>query len=131
MTPAAVLLGYALLMSTAGSGVLVRARWPHRSPRLGVATWQAASFSVLAAVGLAGLVLVLPSSPLSAVVARAVRACTAALDTAYAAPGGAATGMLVGVVLVGAVMRAAACCWGMTCGRRGGSVTGTAGRCSC
>ncbi len=87
MTPTAVLLGYALLMSTAGSGVLVRARWPHRSPRLGVATWQAASFSVLAAVGLAGLVLVLPSSPLSAVVARAVRACTAALDTAYAAPG--------------------------------------------
>jgi len=57
------------------------------------------------ATGLAGLVLLLPGSPLSAAVARAVHACTAALDAAYASPGGNTAGVLVGVVLVGAVVR--------------------------
>ncbi|MBA2740371.1 MAG: M56 family metallopeptidase [Nocardioidaceae bacterium] len=105
MTPAVLLLGYALLMSTAGSWALRRARWPHRSPRLGVAAWQAASLSALTATGLAGFVLLLPGSPLSVVAARAAHACVAAFDAAYAAPGGSTAGALVGAVLVGAVAR--------------------------
>jgi len=44
------------------------------------------------ATGLAGLVLLLPGSPLSAAVARAAHACTAAFDAAYTTPGGSTAG---------------------------------------
>lgn len=107
MTAALLLAAYALLTATGGSWLLSRSRWPHRSPRLAVATWQAASFSVPLAIGLAGVVLLLPESPLSAAVARIAHACAPALDAAYRVPGGTLVGMLVGALLLGAVVRAA------------------------
>ncbi len=106
MTAALMLAAYALLMATGGSWLLGRSRWPHRSPRLAVATWQAASFSVPWAIGLAGVVLLLPQSPVSAAVARIAHACAPALDAVYRVPGGTLAGMLVGALLLGAVVRA-------------------------
>ena len=60
MTATVVLLGYALLIATAGSGLLRRSGWTDRSPRLGVLAWQTLTGSVLAAVILAGVTLAVP-----------------------------------------------------------------------
>lgn len=60
MWNAAILMTYALLIGTLGALSLRRATWPARSPRLGVLTWQIMSISVLASVGLSGLVMLSP-----------------------------------------------------------------------
>ena len=57
MTVAAVLVGYAACVGTLGSRMLGRARWPDRAPLLAILTYLAAGWSVLAALGLAGLTL--------------------------------------------------------------------------
>ncbi len=107
MTAALLLLAYALVMSTAGSWLLVRSRWLYRSPRLGVVIWHVASFSVLAVVGLAGLVLLWPDARLSSAVARIAHACAPALDAVYAIPGVRIARVAVGAALLATLVRAA------------------------
>ncbi len=41
MIVAVALLGYAILLLTAGAAALARARWADRAPRLAVAAWLA------------------------------------------------------------------------------------------
>ncbi|GAA4626377.1 hypothetical protein GCM10023196_034380 [Actinoallomurus vinaceus] len=55
MTVTLLLLGYALLLATAGTALLRRASWPSRAPLLAIAAWQALSASVVGSVILAGL----------------------------------------------------------------------------
>jgi Zn-dependent protease with chaperone function len=55
-----LLLAYAFLLATVGAAGLRRARWPTRSPRMGVAAWQILSVSALSSVALAGLLMVSP-----------------------------------------------------------------------
>lgn len=60
MWNSAILMTYAVIMGTVGAMSLRAATWPQRSPRLGVLTWQIMSISVLASVGLSGLVMLSP-----------------------------------------------------------------------
>jgi Zn-dependent protease with chaperone function len=55
MIVALTLLGYAALLATAGAGVLGRASWPRRAPRLAILAWQALSLSTIGSVLLAGV----------------------------------------------------------------------------
>ena len=57
MTVAAVLLAYAAGLGILGSRMLARARWTARAPLLAIVTYLAAGWSVIAALGLAGLTL--------------------------------------------------------------------------
>lgn len=60
MTAVATLLGYAVLLGILGPRLLRARGWADRAPRLGVLVWQTAGASVIAAVVLAGLMLVVP-----------------------------------------------------------------------
>jgi Zn-dependent protease with chaperone function len=102
VTVAAVLAGYAVLAGTAGARVLGRARWPVRAPGLGMVVYLAAVWSVLAAVGLAGLVLAVHATALGGGLSQLIGACVLRLRAAYATPGGAAVAGL-GLTLAGAV----------------------------
>lgn len=103
MTVAAVLLVYAACMGTFGARVLARARWTGRAPLLGVLTYLAASWSVLAAVGLAGLTLAVHATALGGGLSQLIGACIRRLRALYATPGGATVAEL-GLVLTGAVL---------------------------
>lgn len=102
---AGLLLAYAGAIGTMGPHLLRRAQWPHRSPRLGVLAWQAASFSLVGAVLLAGMVLVLSTTPAIAALADWARACLDLLQSGYAVPGGRTGGLLIGLVLLALVGR--------------------------
>lgn len=54
---AALLLGYAAVLATAGSGLLRRAGWTQRAPRLGIAAWVLLLVSIVLTVVLAGTVM--------------------------------------------------------------------------
>jgi Zn-dependent protease with chaperone function len=103
VTVAAVLLGYAALMGTLGARVLARARWTARAPLLGILTYLAAGWSVLAAVGLAGLTLAVHAPAIGAGLSQLIGACVRRLRTLYASPGGATVAEL-GLILAGAVV---------------------------
>jgi hypothetical protein len=64
VTVAAVLLAYAACAGTAGARMLGRARWPARAPLLAIITYLAAGWSVVAALGLAGLALAVHATAL-------------------------------------------------------------------
>ena len=57
MTVAAVLVAYAACLGTLGSRLLGRARWTVRAPLLAIVTYLAVGWSVIAALGLAGVTL--------------------------------------------------------------------------
>ena len=103
MTVAAVLLLYAAGVGTLGARMLGRARWPARAPLLAIITYLAATWSVLAALGLAGLTLAVHASALGAGLSDLIGACILRLRDAYATPGGA-TAAGLGLTLAGAVM---------------------------
>jgi Zn-dependent protease with chaperone function len=103
VTVAALLLGYAALMGTLGARVLARARWTARAPLLGILTYLAAGWSVLAAVGLAGLTLAVHATALGGGLSQLIGACVRRLRTLYATPGGA-TVAEIGLILAGAVV---------------------------
>ena len=103
MTVAAVLLVYAAGAGTAGSRLLGRARWAVRAPLLGIVTCLAAAWSVLAAVGLAGLALAVHATALGDGLSHLIGACVLRLRDAYATPGGAAVAGL-GLTLAAAVL---------------------------
>lgn len=103
MTVAAVLLGYAALIGTLGARVLARARWTARAPLLGILTYLAAGWSVLAAVGLAGLTLAVRATALGGDLSLLIGACARRLQALYATPGGATVAEF-GLILAGAVV---------------------------
>jgi Zn-dependent protease with chaperone function len=102
VTIAAVLLGYAACVGTLGARVLSRAGWTARAPLLGIVTYLAAGWSVLAALGLAGLTLAVHATALGGGLSHLIGACVLRLRALYATPGGAAIAGL-GLILAGAV----------------------------
>ena len=102
MTVAAVLLAYAACAGTAGARMLGRARWAARAPLLAIITYLAAAWSVVAALGLAGLTLAVHATALGGGLSHLIGACVLRLRATYATPGGA-TVAGVGLTLAGAV----------------------------
>ena len=109
MTAPITLVAFAVLAATLGPRLLARSPWPDRSPRMGILAWQALSFSVVAAVVLAGAALALPAVPFSTDIAELLSACAMALRAQYATPGGAA-GSATGAVLAITVLARAGYC---------------------
>ena len=103
MTGAAILLVYAASVGTVGSGLLGRARWVVRAPLLGIVTYLAAAWSVVAAFGLAGLTLAVHATALGGGLSHLIGACVLRLRATYATPGGATVAGL-GLILAGAVL---------------------------
>jgi Zn-dependent protease with chaperone function len=103
VTAAAVLLAYAAFVGTLGARVLARARWTARAPLLGILTYLAGGWSVLAAVGLAGLTLAVHATALGGGLSQLIGACVLRLRALYATPGGATVAEL-GLILAGAVV---------------------------
>jgi Zn-dependent protease with chaperone function len=102
VTVAAVLVGYAACVGTLGSRMLGRARWPDRAPLLAILTYLAAGWSVLAALGLAGLTLAVHATALGGGLSHLIGACVLRLRATYGTPGGATVAAL-GLSLAGAV----------------------------
>jgi Zn-dependent protease with chaperone function len=102
VTVAAVLVGYAALVGTLGSRMLGRARWPDRAPLLAILTYLAAGWSVVAALGLAGLTLAVHGTALGGGLSHLIGACVLRLRATYGTPGGATVAGL-GLALAGAV----------------------------
>jgi Zn-dependent protease with chaperone function len=103
VTIAAVLLGYAAGTGTLGAWMLGRGRWMDRAPLLGIATYLAAGWSVVAALGLAGLTLAIHATALGGGLSHLIGACVLRLRATYATPGGATVANL-GLILAGAVV---------------------------
>ena len=107
MIVAVALLGYAVLLLSAGAGALGRARWADRAPRLAVAAWLALTGSATASVALGGLALVVPTVRVSADLSSLLAACVMALRARYAHPGGAAlagAGAVLGLAVIARVV---------------------------
>jgi Zn-dependent protease with chaperone function len=103
VTVALVLLAYAACMGTLGARVVARARWTARAPLLGILTYLAGEWSVLTAVGLAGLTLAVHGTALGGGLSQLIGACVRRLRALYATPGGAAVAE-AGLILAGAVL---------------------------
>jgi Zn-dependent protease with chaperone function len=103
MTIGAVLLAYAAFVGTLSSRMLGRARWISRAPLLAIFTYLAAAWSVLAALGLAGLTLAIHTTALGGGLSYVIGACVIRLRDMYATPGGAAAAGL-GLTLTAAVL---------------------------
>ena len=103
MTIAAILLVYAACAWTLGARMLSRARWPARAPLLAIITYLAAAWSVVAALGLAGLTLAVHATALGGELSHLIGACVLRLRDAYATPGGA-TAAGLGLTLAAAVL---------------------------
>jgi Zn-dependent protease with chaperone function len=103
MTIAAILLVYAAGAGTLGARMLGRAGWPARAPLLAIITYLAAAWSVVAALGLAGLTLAVHATALGGELSYLIGACVLRLRDAYATPGGA-TAAGLGLTLAAAVL---------------------------
>ena len=103
MTVAAVLLLYAAGVGTLGARLLARAGWAARAPRTAIVAYLAAAWSVVAALGLAGLTLAIHATALSGGLSHLIGACVLRLRQTYATPGGAAVAGL-GLALAAAVV---------------------------
>jgi predicted transcriptional regulator/Zn-dependent protease with chaperone function len=78
------------------------ARWPDRAPLLAILTYLAAGWSVVAALGLAGLTLAVHATALGGGLSHLIGACVLRLRATYGTPGGATVAAL-GLSLAGAV----------------------------
>jgi Zn-dependent protease with chaperone function len=103
VTVAAILLAYAACVGTLGARMLRRAKWTGRAPLLGIVTYLTAAWSVLAALGLAGLTLAVHATALGGGLSHLIGACVLRLRAEYATPGGAAVAGL-GLILAGSVL---------------------------
>jgi Zn-dependent protease with chaperone function len=103
VTVTAVLIGYAVWVGTLGSRLLGAARWKARAPLLAIVTYLTAGWSVVAAVGLAGLTLAVHAPALSGGLSHLIGACVLRLRETYGTPGGATVAGL-GLTLAGAVV---------------------------
>jgi len=120
MIAALALLGYAVLLLTAGATVLARARWPHGAPGLGIAAWLALTGSAVVSVVAGGLALLVPTVRVSANLSRLLASCVMALRAQYAHPGGAAlTG--AGAVLALTVLARVGWCTAWALGHAAGA----------
>jgi Zn-dependent protease with chaperone function len=100
---AAVLAGYAAIAGTLGARMLGRARWTARAPLLGVVTYLTAGWSVVAALGLAGVTLAIHATALGGGLSHLIGACVLRLRADYSTPGGATVAGL-GLSLAGALV---------------------------
>ena len=117
-TIAVVLLLYAAGTAAGGSRWLPRASWVLRAPRAAIATWQAATVSVIASVVAAGIVLAVPCLPCSLNPAD-FRSCADEMWAQYLTPEGTLAAV-AGSVLVTALLGRLAWCTAVavTRGRR-------------
>src|ERR1700733_11295232 len=95
-------MGYAVCAGTLGSRLLGRARWTARAPLLAVVTYLAGGWSVVAALGLAGLTLAVHATAIGGGLSHLIGACVLRLRETYGTPGGATVAGL-GLTLAGAV----------------------------
>ena len=102
MTVAAVLVAYAAGLGILGPRMLGRAKWTARAPMLAIVTYLAAGWSVIAALGLAGLTLAVHATALGGGLSHLIGACVHRLRATYGTPGGATVAGL-GLTLAGAV----------------------------
>jgi beta-lactamase regulating signal transducer with metallopeptidase domain len=102
VTVAMVLAAYAAGLGILGPAMLARARWTARAPLLGIVTYLAAGWSVIAALGLAGLTLAVHATALGGGLSDLIGACVHRLQATYGTPGGATVAAL-GLTLAGAV----------------------------
>src|ERR1700738_4666731 len=86
-----------------GPRALGRARWTARAPLLAIVTYLAAGWSVIAALGLAGLTLAVHATALGGGLSQLIGACVHRLRATYGTPGGAMVAEL-GLTLAGAVL---------------------------
>lgn len=98
MIAPAFLIALAILVNSAGSRLMIRARWADRSPGLAILIWQSLAASVLLATTLAGLALAVPVLPGTSGLADALEACSTALRHQYQTPAGA-TLSIAGILL--------------------------------
>ena len=103
MTVAAVLVAYAAGLGILGPRMLGRARWTARAPMLAIVIYLAAGWSVIIALGLAGLTLAVHATALGAGLSNLIGACVHRLRATYGTPGGATVAGL-GLILAGAVV---------------------------
>ena len=87
MTVAAVLVAYAAGLGVLGPRMLGRARWTARAPMLAMVTYLAAGWSVIAALGLAGLTLAVHATALGGGLSDLIGACVHRLQATYGTPG--------------------------------------------
>src|SRR5450755_4541638 len=83
--------------------MLGRASWTGRAPRLAIITYLTAAWSVVAALGLAGLTLAVHATFIGGGLSHLIGACVLRLRATYATPGGATVAGL-GLTLAGAVL---------------------------
>src|SRR6202167_3150863 len=83
--------------------MLGRARWTAQAPLLAIVTYLAAGWSVIAALGLAGLTLAVHATALGGGLSDLIGACVHRLQATYGTPGGATVAGL-GLTLAGAVV---------------------------
>src|ERR1700691_601302 len=83
--------------------MLGRARWTAQAPLLAIVTYLAAGWSVIAALGLAGLTLAVHATALGGGQQQLIGACVHRLRATYAPPGGAMVAEF-GLILAGAVL---------------------------
>jgi hypothetical protein len=103
VTVAAALLAYAVGAGTMGPRLLGRAGWTVRAPLLAIFLYLAAAWSVVAALGLAGLTLAVHATALGGGLSHLIGACVLRIRDTYAAPGGViAAG--IGLTLAGTVV---------------------------
>src|SRR6476646_8665779 len=102
VTVAAVLVAYAAGRGILGPRMLGRAKWTARAPLLAIVTYLAAGWSVIAALGLAGLTLAVHATALGGGLSDLIGACVHRLQATYGTPGGATVAGL-GLTLAGAV----------------------------
>jgi beta-lactamase regulating signal transducer with metallopeptidase domain len=103
VTVGGVLLVYAVTVGFLLLPWYRRARWPLQSPRLAIAVYLAAAWSVLAALTLAGLTLAVPATALGGGISDVLGACVLRLRAEYATPGGAAVAA-VGIAVSAALL---------------------------
>jgi len=90
---AAVLVAYAACLGMLGSRMLGRARWTSRAPLLAIVVYLAAGWSVMAAVGLAGLTLAVHATALGGGLSHLIGACVLRLRATYGTPVGQTGGV--------------------------------------
>ncbi|KPC71757.1 M56 family metallopeptidase [Streptomyces sp. NPDC006349] len=119
MRTALLLVGHAALLAALAPVLLVRGGWTERTPRLGIWLWQVLTVSLLGSVALAGLVLAVPTMPVSGGLADMLQACVMALREQYATPGGAAIAAAGTVVTMAVLGRTVWClAWALLRARR-------------
>jgi Zn-dependent protease with chaperone function len=102
VTVGAILLAYAVIVGTLGSRLLGRAGWTGRAPMLATAAYLTAAWSIVAALGLAGLTLAVHATALGGGLSHLIGACVLRLRATYDTPGGATVAGL-GLTMAGAV----------------------------